>query len=382
MKLDGAIDLDRGAWRLDGTVRGLTLGGGLLADAFARDRALQGRLLAAREKWRGLERKLAGERPVPGGPRSGGPVRVASLEPGAPLFADGGHTRDSGPARLTDFGLEGDLSATFALAADRLDAAPTLDAELSCTGGTLSNRFLPFPLSGVTGTVRIAGGGGREPVLDLVEARGRHGETVATASGTFRPGPSGIAGRVELAASRVPITAEMRPRLPDALRKLHVLLDPTGTAEVRSAVLETVVSTEDGVTKPRWELTDLDAAFDRGTARPEKFPYPIRDVRGTAVTDGDGVLRLDFAGTAGGRPGTFTGWVRRPGKRCEFHGEAAVDGFPLDRALRDACPPPVAEALEHMRLAGVADPRLTLDRPAGLDSPSAGPSPGPCATPG
>ena len=88
-------------------MRGLTLAGSLLADAFARDRTLQSGLLAARRKWRGVEAKLAGERPP-----TAGPVRVASLDDSVPLLAG------EGPARLTDFGLDGDLAATFEFAAD------------------------------------------------------------------------------------------------------------------------------------------------------------------------------------------------------------------------------------------------------------------------
>ena len=356
VRVEGNLDLDRGAWDLAGKVRGLTLGGGLLADAFARDRALQTTLLAAREKWRGVERKLAGDRGRPGGP-----VRVAALDDGTPVAAG---AVAPGPARLTDFGLDGDLAAEFTLSAGSFAEAPAYDAVVTCAGGTLTNRFLPFPLSNVSGTARL-----RDGELILEDARGRHGETLARARGTFRPAPGGVAGRVEASATRVPITRDMRPRLPEVLRKLHVLLDPTGLAEVRRAVLETAVTSENGVTKPRWELTELDVEVERGTARPEKFRYPVRDVTGTAKTDAGGVLRLDFAGTAGGRPGRFTGWVRNPGKRCEFFGEVAAAGVPLDRTLRDACPPPVAEALEHVALSGEGDPRLTLYRPAGLDSP-------------
>ena len=353
VSLSGAVDIDRGRWRLSGNVRGLTLSGALLADAFARDRSLQSGLLAARETWRGVEAKLAGERPP-----AGGPVRVASLDDGVPVAVGGG------PARLTDFGLDGDLAATFELSAGSFTEVPEYDVRLTCRNGTLANRFLPFPLSNVAGEARLADG-----VLTLERATGRHGETVAEARGTFRPTPGGVAGRVEFAASRVPVTAEMRPRLPEALRKLHEMLNPTGTADVAAAVLESEPGVEGGRPKPRWELRELDVTVTGGTARPAKFPYPVRDVRGTAKTDADGVLRVDFRGTAGGRPGRFTGSVVDCGKRCGFEGEVAVAGLPLDRAVRDACPPQVAAALEHLRLSGTADARLTLSRERGEDRP-------------
>ena len=206
-------------------------------------------------------------------------------------------------------------------------------------------------------------------MLTLEQATGRHGETVARARGTFRPAPGGVAGRLEMSATRVPVTAEMRPRLPEALRKLHEMLAPTGRAEVRTAVLASEPGMENGRPKPRWELRELDVTVTDGTARPEKFPYLVTDISGTAKTDDAGVLRLDFRGLAGGRPGWFTGAVVDPGKRCGFEGEVVVAGLPLDRAVRDACPPPVAAALEHLRLTGSADARLTLSRERGEDRP-------------
>ena len=236
---------------------------------------------------------------------------------------------------------------------------------LTCRGGTLANRFLPFPLSNVSGEAHLSDG-----VLTLTRATGRHGETVAEARGTFRPAVGGVAGRVEMSATRVPVTAEMRARLPESLRKLHEMLNPTGTAEVRTAVLESEPHVEDGLPKQRWELRELDVTVAGGTARPEKFPYLVTDVRGTAKTDADGVLQLDFRGSAGGRPGVFTGSVVDCGKRCGFEGEVAIAGFPIDRAVRDACPPQVAAALEHLRFTGTGDARLTLSRERGEDRPT------------
>ena len=360
VRFDGAVDLDRGAWRLSGNLRGLELGGGLLADAALGSPELQAGLLAAREKLSEAERKLAGEMDPFAGVE---PVRVASLGDGGPLVAGGGGFDDgSGPVRLTDFGLEGDLSAEFSLSAASFTEVPEYDVTVRCRSGTLTNRFLPFPLTGVRGTARVAGGEVR-----LTEASGRHGATRARAEGVFRPTPLGLAGRVTLSAERVPVTANDRDRLPEVLRKLHETLGPTGTADVRVCVLESEPGVEHGVMKQRWELRELDVTVTDGTARPEKFPYLVEDVRGTARTDGDGVLRLDFRGTAAGRPGMFTGWVRHPGKRCEFRGEVKAVGVPLDRAFRDALPPDVREAVEHMGLSGEADPTLELHRPPGED---------------
>ena len=237
---------------------------------------------------------------------------------------------------------------------------------ITCRNGTLANRFLPFPLSNVSGEARLAGG-----VCTLTArprpARGDGRRGRAARSG--RPSAASRGGWT-LSATRVPITREMRPRLPEALRKLHVMLDPTGVADVRTAVLESEPAVEDGVPKQRWELRGLDVTVEDGAARPEKFPYPVRDVRGTAKTDADGVLRLDFRGTAGGRPGRFTGSVVDCGRRCGFEGEAVVAGLPLDRAVRDACPPQVAAALENLRFSGVADARLTLSRARGENTPT------------
>ena len=256
--LAGSLDLDRGRWGLKGTVRGLTLSGGLLADAFARDRGLQRTLAGARARWRGVEAKLAGERPP-----AAGPVRVAALGDALPVPAG------PGPARLTDFGLDGDLAATFTLSAGTFAKVPAYDVTVTCRNGTLANRFLPFPLSNVSGEARLADG-----VCTLTRARGRHGETVAEAAGTFRPAVGGVAGRVTMSATRVPITREMRPRLPEALRKLHVMLDPTGVADVRTAVLESGSAVEDGVPKQRWELRGL-GRDGRGRRRPaRKVPLP------------------------------------------------------------------------------------------------------------
>ena len=69
----------------------------------------------AKAKWRGAEAKLAGERPT-----AAGPVRVAALGEAVPVPAG------PGPARLTDFGLDGDLAATFALSAKSFVEGPGL----------------------------------------------------------------------------------------------------------------------------------------------------------------------------------------------------------------------------------------------------------------
>ena len=360
VKFDGAVDLDRGAWRLAGAVRGLELGGGLLADAALGSPEVQAGLLAAREKFEEAERKLAGEPPTR---TFRGPYRVAALDDAGPLVTPPAPDA-RGPVRLTDFGLEGDLAAEFRLSAGSFAEVPEYDVTVTCRSGTLVNRFLPFPLTGVRGTATIADGEVR-----LKQASGRHGATRATAEGVFRPTPIGIEGAVTLSAEHVPVTADDRGRLPEALRKLHEILGPTGTVDVRTATLETAPSVEDGELRNRWELRDLDLTVTDGTARPEKFPYPVREVRGTATTDDAGILRLDFRGSVGGKPGVFRGWVRNPGKRCEFRGAARVLGVPLDRAFRDACPPPVREAIEHMAFTGTADGELTLHRPPGFDAP-------------
>ncbi|QDT17276.1 AsmA-like C-terminal region-containing protein [Alienimonas californiensis] len=363
VQFDGAVDLDHGRWRLGGAVGGLELGGGLLADAAVGSPELQAGLLAAREKFTAVERKLAGESVAPDAGLHRGPVRVVSADPVTPLgLRSALEPRD--PVRLTDFGLEGDLSAEFALSSESFAAKPEYEITVRCRQGTLVNRFLPFPLSGVRGTARIAGGEVR-----LIEATGRHGETFARAEGVFRPSPLGLDGRVTFSAKRVPVTVNDGPRLPEALRKLHAALTPSGTADVAVATLEAAPATVDGVLRNRWELTELDVTVTDGTIRPEKFPVPVRNVRGFAKTDEQGVLRLDFRGAVAGQPGAFRGWVRNPGRAFEFRGAGKVVAAPLNRAFRDACPPSVRAAVEHMGIEGVADAELTLHRPPGLDQP-------------
>ncbi|NNJ26751.1 hypothetical protein [Alienimonas chondri] len=360
---DGAIDLDRGRWRLAGKVRGLELGGGLLADAALGSPEFQAGLLAAHDKFTAAERKLAGESNAFPVGSNRGPIRVVSADPSLAVRSAAPPT-PRGPVRLTDFGLDGDLAAQFSFSADSLTETPEYDVTVVCRSGTLVNRFLPFPLSNVRGAARIADGEVR-----LLEATGRHGETVARAEGVFRPSPIGMAGRVTFSAERVPVTRADGARLPDVLRKLHEILTPTGKLDIAVATLEAAPSALDGELRNRWTLKELDLTVADGTVRPSKFPYPVENVRGTAKTDADGVLQLDFRGTASGRPGMFRGWVRNPGREFEFSGEARVVGVPLDRTFRDACPAPVRESVEHMALTGTAGAELTLHRPPGLFQP-------------
>ncbi|MEM9701090.1 MAG: AsmA-like C-terminal region-containing protein, partial [Planctomycetota bacterium] len=354
---DGAIDLDRGRWSLSGGVRGLELGGGLLADAALGSPEFQAGLLAARERFSAAEARLAGE-PTPL-PNVGGPVRVVSADANA--FVRPATAREpQGPVRLTDFGLDGDLAATFSLSAGSFEETPEYDVTVTCRSGTLVNRFLPFPLSNVRGSARIADGEVR-----LIEATGRHGETVAQAEGLFRPSPFGMEGWLSLSASRVPVTRRDGPRLPDALRRLHTLLSPEGTLDIRRLRLESAPQAANGRTWKPWTLTQLDLEALDGTVRPQKFPYPFRNARGTAAMDAEGVLNLDFRGTAAGRPGAFRGWVRNLGPEFEFRGAGRLVGVPLDRTFRDACPKPARTSVEHLALEGVADAEITLHRPPG-----------------
>ena len=364
LAFSGWADLDRGTWSLAGSVDGLTLSGGLLADAFLGSSEMQAKLATLRSKFEATQDRLAGG---PGANRP--PLMTASADLGGPGSSrrgdSGGLGVDRRVARPSDFGLDGDLDLTFSAGVPSPGAAFDSDVTVSCRAGRLVNRFLPFELSDVTGTLRVAGG-----ELVLENARGTAGLSRMSAEGRFRPAADGLRGVVRLSGVNLPVDARSGPRLPEALRKLHDVLNPTGLVDLSVAEFTTLAPPVAG--RPaKWTLTDLDVAVRDGTARPAVFPYPVRAVVGTATMNDAGVIDLAFTGEANGRTGTFTGWAANPGPAVEYRGVVRADGLPIDPVFRAACPPPVAAALDALVFhafpggAGVGDVRLDLHRPPG-----------------
>ena len=356
LAFSGWADLDRGTWSLAGSVGGLTLSGGLLADAFLTSPDMQARLASVRAKFEATQDRLAG------GPGSGRPPVMTASAGDGPV---GGLGVDRRLARPADFGLDGNLDLTFSAGVPEAGGKLESDVTVACRAGRLVNRFLPFPLTDVTGTLRVADG-----ELVLENASGSAGPTRMSATGRFRPTPAGLRGVVRFSGRNLPIDAGSGPRLPEVLRKLHDKLNPTGQVDLAVAEFTAFdIAPVPGGEPVKWRLTDLDLAVREGTARPPVFPYPVRGVAGTAVMNEAGVIDLAFTGAANGRTGTFRGWAADPGPDVEFRGVLRADDLPIDRVFRDACPPSVAAAVDTLHAAGRGDVRLDLHRPPGRDRP-------------
>jgi len=223
----------------------------------------------------------------------------------------------------------------------------TLDLQVS--QGSMSYAGFPYPLSGVSGRLRMEGG--RWTIRDLVAA---NDTGVIRCSGGLEPaGPDDGELTLLLSGRHVVLEPELRAALPPVMQRVWADVDPRGAAEFTAVIRHRV--------KTQRTVVELEATpeGDSVSIEPAWFPYRLERLQGRLIWR-DGLLRFEQV------RGEHERTVLLTEGRCQFtpaggwhvsFERLAADRFRVDRDLLEALPAGLRSALAGIDLEGL----LSLD---------------------
>ncbi len=243
------------------------------------------------------------------------------------------------------------------------DAALRYDIETRLSGAGMRYRELPYAISDITGRIHIT-----PERLTLLEISGRHGRTSVFADGKVEETTHGYTAELSLQLRDLELDADARAAVPPTMRATWDALGPSGMIDLDSRLDRTSTS---GQVETKYEATVL----LRGAAiRPQVFPLPLTDLRGTlAVSEGRVDLR-DVAGRCGQAE------IRRIGGRIDLTDDGATGNLQFeatdmrfDESLATAVPADLRPFWQALSPKGRFDLRLSdltfniaAGRPAGF----------------
>jgi hypothetical protein len=257
--------------------------------------------------------------------------------------------------RLTEpLTVESLLSAVTVTAATRLQlrhqpsaGSPQWRLQARLSDGKLNHRLFPVPLSDIQADVTVDG-----DRLLIQRVQAEHGDSRLT--GNFDR-TRGQQWALSLSAEKFPLTDPLIQRLPSGLRRIVQSLALSGLVSGRVDMHQSV----------HGPLTHtLSAQMSQGTARYDRFPYPVSDITGQ-LTWRDQIVEIEAQGLARGVPAHLTGTIQRPGPAASAQLFIRSDHLVVDETFRQACPAPLAQTLTSLRLEGMGDVRVRLTRAAG-----------------
>jgi len=217
----------------------------------------------------------------------------------------------------------------------------------------MSYAAFPYPLSNVSGTVRMDRG--HWTIKDVV---GTNDTGVVRCNGALVPrGEDDGELSLHLAGSGVVLDRELRDALPRSMVRIWDDIDPRGSAEFTATVVHHVKSRKTDVTVEAMPLGDT------VSIEPAWFPYRLEQLRGR-LTWRDGLLR--FAGVRGvhARTTVATDGVCRftpdGGWHVSFE-RLAADRFRADHEVLQALPPGLGRAIAAVRPRGLLSLSGSLD---------------------
>ena len=213
--------------------------------------------------------------------------------------------------------------------------------------GQFSNVLLPFPLYEIHGSVFADG---RQIVVR--DVRAENGSTRLFLNTRVAPNE---APRLNLQVRNFQIDEPLKVRLPESVRKLVNSLSLSGMCDLD-------LSSSQNTEALTWEG---DLRLSEGFVAHEKFPYPIRDVRGTVRLRGN-LIEIKGTGKASGVPVSLDGFVLNPGPANESEFVIKGEGVPINATLLEACPPTVGKVLTDLDLQGKHDVWLRFWKAAGV----------------
>ena len=229
--------------------------------------------------------------------------------------------------------------------------ANSLDIRL--TQGSLSYAGFPYPLSNVTGSIRMDQG--RWIIRGLT---GTNDTGIVQCSGGLEPRPDGGGElTLQLTGRGVVLEKELRDALPAGMRRIWDDVDPRGTAEFSATVRHDV--------RARRTTVELEAMpqGDTVSIEPSWFPYRLERLRGRLLWR-DGRLRFEQIRGVHARTTVATDGSCRftpdGGWHVSFE-RLSADRFRVDHDLLQALPAGLQQAVEGVRLRGLLSLDGTLD---------------------
>jgi hypothetical protein len=225
--------------------------------------------------------------------------------------------------------------------------ANTLGLRLSrCT---LAYAGFPYPLSNVSGSIRMEGK--RWTIRDVT---GANDTGIVRCTGMLeQDGPQGGELTLHLTGTGVVLEPELRDALPPGMRRIWDDVDPRGTAEFTARVRHRVGERSTDV---ELEATPVG---DTVSIEPAWFPYRLEQLRGRLVWK-DGRLRFEGVRGVHARTTVFTEGSCRFSPDGGWHvsfERLAADRFRADHDVLRALPAGLQQAVAGVRLKGL----LSLD---------------------
>jgi len=229
--------------------------------------------------------------------------------------------------------------------------ANALDIRL--TQGSLSYAGFPYPLSNVTGSIRMDQG--RWTIRGL---SGTNDSGVVQCTGGLEPAADGGGElTLQLTGRGVVLEQELRDALPAGMRRIWDDVDPRGTAEFSAVVRHDV--------KAKRTTVELQAMpqGDTVSIEPSWFPYRLERLRGRLVWR-DGQLRFEQIRGVHARTTVATDgscrFTPEGGWHVSFE-RLSADRFRADHDLLQALPAGLQQAVEGVKLRGLLSLDGTLD---------------------
>ena len=218
---------------------------------------------------------------------------------------------------------------------------------------TMAYAGFPYPLSNVTGSVRMEDG--RWTIRDV---SGTNDTGLVRCSGGLEPdGAGGGELTLHLTGTSVVLEQELRDALPPGLRRIWNDVDPRGTAEFTARIRHHV---RDRQTEVELEATPLG---DTVSIEPAWFPYRLERLRGQ-LSWKDGLLRFEGVRGVHARTTLSTEGTCRFTPDGGWHVSFArltADRFRADHEVLRALPAGLQQAVAGVRLKGLLSVDGALD---------------------
>ncbi len=218
---------------------------------------------------------------------------------------------------------------------------------------TLAYAGFPYPLSNVTGSIRMEGG--RWTIRDV---SGTNDTGLVRCTGGLEPdGEGGGTLTLHLTGTRVVLEQELRDALPPGVRRIWDDVAPRGTAEFTARVEHDVRQRRTSV---ELEATPL---ADTVSIEPVWFPYRLEQLRGR-LSWKDGLLRFEGVRGVHARTTLSTDGTCRFTPDGGWHVSFArlvADRFRADHDVLRALPAGLQQAVAGVRLKGLLSVDGALD---------------------
>lgn len=346
MSLDGWANLDKRTWRIRGKMDQLAASSNLLQMAASSSSRIQ---TSMNDFGGGVGARVQN-------------VQTASNEP----FPSNGPLMQVRNQTIPGLGISGTLNILLDAGSKGPNQKTDFQVKVNVIDGTIDNAAVPFPLSGVNGTLVW-----RNQQLELSEVRATHGDTQLKldAALVIDDQTSPVVNLTELgdpnrnrlgfSVTDLKLDSRLRASLPPSLQRIYDKVRPAGVVDIKGQFVKRA--------NGRWEPANVVAKLKGCSANPIQFQYPVHAGVGHFRQRGETkVYDLEIDARAGDQLVKVKGWLSNPGPEAESQIDIAVDNLPIDKTFRDALDNKGRKVLDTLRVTGLADAHVTLYRPPGF----------------